>query len=108
MSGDVSSQLPPPALAWAALDDQVLLEAALRTGPAGLTEREVGHRFQLHVPNELPPVRLDTWWKVLARQFAGPLIFVLVVAGSITIVQREWVDATAIFTVIVLNATLGF
>lgn len=107
MPGDLPTRNSPGSLVWAELDEAALLEA-LGTGPEGLTEQDAGHRLHVHGPNELPPVHPDPWWKVLGRQLAGPLIFILLIAGAVTIVQREWVDATAIFVVIVLNATLGF
>ncbi len=96
-----------PAPPWAGLDQPELLKV-LRTDLAGLTQQEADRRLQAHGANELPPVLADPSWKVLGRQFAGPMILILVIAGVITAAQREWVDTIAILIVIAVNAALGF
>lgn len=41
-------------------------------------------------------------------QFHQPLIYILLVAGTVTAVLREWVDAGVIFGVVLVNAIIGF
>ena len=41
-------------------------------------------------------------------QFHQPLIYVLIVAGAVTALLREWVDCAVIFAVVLGNAIVGF
>jgi calcium-translocating P-type ATPase len=47
-------------------------------------------------------------WLRLARQLTAPLVMLLVVAGSVSALLGEFVDATVIFGVVIINATVGF
>jgi cation-transporting P-type ATPase F len=41
-------------------------------------------------------------------EFNQPLIYLLLLAGTVALLLQEWVDAGAIFTVTLINATIGF
>ena len=41
-------------------------------------------------------------------QFHQPLIYILIVAGTVTALLQEWVDAGVIFGVVLVNAFIGF
>ena len=41
-------------------------------------------------------------------QFHQPLIYILLVAGTVTALLQEWVDAGVIFGVVLVNALIGF
>ncbi|MFM2142404.1 MAG: hypothetical protein RLZZ476_948, partial [Verrucomicrobiota bacterium] len=47
-------------------------------------------------------------WVRLARQFTAPLVLVLIGAAAVTGFLGEWVDASVIFIVVVVNAIVGF
>lgn len=48
-------------------------------------------------------------WPLLLRQFASPLIVILLAAGSITgFLLHQWVDATIIGVTVIINTFLGF
>lgn len=47
-------------------------------------------------------------WVRLGRQFTAPLVLVLIGAAAVTGFLGEWVDATVIFIVVVVNAIVGF
>lgn len=47
-------------------------------------------------------------WKRLLRQFTAPLVLVLIAAAAVTGFIGEWVDASVIFIVVVVNAVVGF
>jgi len=59
-------------------------------------------------PNELVHAGSVRWPQVLARQFWDVLTLILIVAGLLSLVVGEWVDAATIGTIVVLNALLGF
>lgn len=101
---DASIDTRPP---WHALevDDALVAVSAEMTG---LSSVEATRRRERFGPNELPAAPPTSWWRVFARQFVSPLIAILAIAGVVTVVQRHWVDAGAIFVVIAIAAGLGF
>lgn len=74
----------------------------------GLGEEEARARLAQFGPNELPPVRRHGPIVRFLLQFHHPLIYVLLVAGSITALLGEFPDASVIFGVVLVNAIVGF
>ncbi|BDR52229.1 ATPase [Bombiscardovia nodaiensis] len=93
--------------AWHALSVQGAL-ATLKTGRQGLSASEAQRRLQLFGPNALAQGERKPKWKLALEQFTSPLIAVLIVCGIITIFLGHYVDAGAIFVVLILNAIIGF
>lgn len=98
---------PEPAIDWHTLHEAEVFERT-DSGPTGLTSAEAVSRLETYGANELAFSAATPWWRVFARQFASPIIGILAVAGVITLLQRHWVDAIAIFLVLMINAVLGF
>ncbi|MGE5209252.1 MAG: cation-translocating P-type ATPase, partial [Alphaproteobacteria bacterium] len=74
----------------------------------GLSLGEVESRAKEYGPNELaeaPPQRW--WWKVL-NQLNEVVIWILVAATILSAIMGDWLEAGAIFAIIILNALLGF
>jgi magnesium-transporting ATPase (P-type) len=86
--------------------DQVA--ALLRTSADGLDDEEVRRRLAEYGPNSVEVEATSRWLVVLLHQFASPLIFILLVAATVTLFLREWVDAGVIGAALALNATIGF
>ncbi|CAN5317454.1 cation-transporting P-type ATPase [soil metagenome] len=82
--------------------------AELSSTPRGLSSAEASRRLADAGPNELTFAGSTPRWRVLLRQFASPLIAILLVAALITLLQRHWVDSGAIFLILAINASLGF
>jgi len=59
-------------------------------------------------PNELLEMRAQSPFGLFASQFKGLVIWVLIGAAMVSGLVKEWVDALAILTIVVLNAVLGF
>ena len=74
----------------------------------GLSENEAAARLKRDGANELPPPRRTSWLVILLRQFAGPLIAVLLVAAIVSAVLGDFGDAGFIGAVLVFNALIGF
>ncbi|MBH0082784.1 HAD-IC family P-type ATPase [Salinibacterium sp. SWN167] len=92
---------------WHALDSAEAF-VRLKTSAQGLSAAEATERQAEYGPNRLE-VRKPTPAIVVAlRQFRSPLIAILLVAATITLLQQDWVDSTAILIVLVLNASIGF
>ncbi|KFI38620.1 cation-transporting ATPase [Bifidobacterium actinocoloniiforme DSM 22766] len=93
--------------AWHALSVSESLDT-LSASPEGLSTAEAGRRLELFGPNALAQGEAKPKWKLLLKQFTSPLIAVLIVCGVITIFLGHYVDAGAIFLVLVLNAIIGY
>ncbi|AQX14710.1 haloacid dehalogenase [Tessaracoccus lapidicaptus] len=89
---------------------------ALAVDPAeGLSLAEVAARREIHGPNELRATPPDPAWRRFLRQFADPLIYLLLAAIVISIIA--WavdgavglpVDATVIALIVAANAVIGY
>lgn len=74
----------------------------------GLTQSLVAERRAQYGFNELqesPPAPL---WKKFVAQFNDFVIWILIVAASVSGLMGEWTDALAILAIVLLNAILGF
>jgi Ca2+-transporting ATPase len=81
--------------------------AALAADPAGLSSGEAARRLGLHGSNTLPEERPTSLARVFARQFASPLIYLLVAAAAIAVAVGERGDAIVIGMVLLVNAVIG-
>ncbi len=91
---------------WQALPLPELL-ARVQGSEHGLSETEAAIRLEDAGPNRLPRRPPSPWWVILLRQFASPLIYILLVAAVVSLVIDEPTDAAFIATVLVINALLG-
>lgn len=92
---------------WHALEAREVAER-LGTGPEGLSEEEVARRRERFGLNELAEAPPESAWIVFFRQFASPLTYILLVALGITVVLREFIDASVIALAIFLDVIIGF
>lgn len=58
--------------------------------------------------NVLPEEKLTSGLTMFLAQFANPLVYVLLVVGTISLVAQKFSDAVFIFLVIFLNSIFGF
>jgi magnesium-transporting ATPase (P-type) len=80
----------------------------LRSRAAGLRADEAAARLREHGPNALrPPARLAAL-RLLLRQFASPLVAILVFAALIALLVGDWTDAAMVLAILVGSALLGF
>lgn len=85
---------------------QVLQQLA--TSEAGLSEEQARQRLLQYGPNRLAEEEKVGWFKILLRQFASPLIYVILIAAVITVLFQDYLDAGVILAVVALNAAIGF
>ena len=76
--------------------------------PAGLTSAQAAGRLERFGRNTLHPGARGATARLLARQFASPLVLILVFGALISLVLREWLDAWIILAIVLGSATLGF
>jgi len=74
----------------------------------GLLEREVRERQKKFGLNKLPEEKPLPSLKIFLEQFRSPLIYILVIAGVITLILREYTDSIVIFGAVILNTIVGF
>ncbi|MGQ9570859.1 MAG: cation-translocating P-type ATPase [Thermodesulfovibrionales bacterium] len=80
----------------------------LGTSENGLTEEEAKQRLAQHGPNKLTEEERINKFKILLHQFTSPLIYILLIAGMVTIFLQEYIDSGVIFAVVILNAIIGY
>ena len=82
----------------------------------GLSAEEARARLEKFGPNELPEESPTPLWRRFLNQFKSFLVIILLLAAAISLViaifypqggGEEYVDAAAIFAIVLLNAVLG-
>ena len=81
----------------------------LEVDPAtGLSSEEAASRYLHYGPNRLAEVPPRSRWLLLADQFKGVLILVLIGAAVLAAIIGDLTDAVVILIVVLINAMLGF
>ncbi|MDY6844106.1 MAG: HAD-IC family P-type ATPase, partial [Thermodesulfobacteriota bacterium] len=73
----------------------------------GLTHDEVRERLKHYCPNELKEMPRPGFLRMIIDQFNNFLVLLLVVASVVSFFLGEYLDASAILAIVVLNAVLG-
>lgn len=81
---------------------------ALQTDAAGLSSAQAEERLKRFGPNRLPEPQRPGAFKRFLRQFASPLLYVLLAAALLSLAVGKPGDAVVIFAVLLANAVLGF
>ncbi len=80
----------------------------LGSSATGLTAQDAAARLSADGSNELKESeRASPFWMFLA-QFKSLIIWILIVAGVVSGVLGDWLDAFAILAIVFLNALIGF
>lgn len=74
----------------------------------GLDSLEIKLRQQRFGTNRVSIKKQQTPLILFIKQFSQPLIYILVAAGTITLVLQEWIDSAVIFGVVIANSIVGF
>jgi len=80
---------------------------ALNSSCHGLSNNDAVSRLAQFGHNTLPQTKTSGIAVVFLRQFASPLIYVLVAAAILSIAINEWSDAGFISAVLIINAVIG-
>jgi magnesium-transporting ATPase (P-type) len=92
---------------WYQLSARETIEKTV-TSEVGLSTAEAGQRLAQFGPNQLAEEEKINKLKILLKQFASPLIYILLIAGIVTLFIQEYIDSGVIFAVVILNAVIGF
>ena len=93
---------------WHALPADEAIRRLGSDGTSGLAPSEAAQRLARDGPNCITARRATPWWKLALAQFHAPLVYLLVVAGIVTLVLGEYVDSAVIMGVVLVNAIVGF
>ncbi|MDZ4405559.1 cation-translocating P-type ATPase [Prosthecobacter sp.] len=97
----------PPTKAWHSQSAEEVL-TQLGSAATGLSAQEAAQRLAANGPNELKEGKRISPWQIFLGQFKSLIVWILIVAGLISGVLGEVVDAIAILAIVVLNAVIGF
>ena len=92
---------------WHSVSYSKVLEN-LNTSSEGLPSSEAHKRLKKAGPNILYRQRKESAFKILIRQFLNPLIYILLAATILAIAMGKITDGIVVFSVIIINATIGF
>lgn len=93
---------------WWTLSEQEIADHLKTDLHSGLKSEEIAMRRKQHGYNELPEPKKISLFKLLLAQFSSFIILVLIAAAIIAGILGEWVDATAIGVIVLLNGIIGF
>ncbi|MGN6376576.1 MAG: magnesium-translocating P-type ATPase [Sphingomonas sp.] len=91
---------------WAAPEATLL--QALGCGTSGLTSAAAADRLARYGPNRIDDSDQASALKLFARQFASPLVLILLFGAIVSAALRDILDATIIVTIVVGSALLTF
>ena len=91
---------------WHALSKEEVLKN-LEVRGNGLTGMEVTQRQAQYGLNQLTEAPRPGFLKLLWEQFNNFIVMLLIVASVVSALLGEWVDASAIIAIVILNAVLG-
>src|SRR3990167_6312929 len=93
---------------WHALSVEEIIRELKSDAYLGLSGEEAGKRQQKFGFNKLPGEKLLSRPKIFLEQFKSPLIYILVIAGILTLLLKEYANAVVIFGAVFLNTVFGF
>jgi Ca2+-transporting ATPase len=91
-----------------AREKEQVLDALSSSEETGLSSAQVAAAREQSGWNELSTVAPEPAWKKFLAQFSDIVVWILITAAFISGAMGEWTDMTAIVTIVLLNALLGF
>ncbi|MFZ5507628.1 MAG: cation-translocating P-type ATPase [Pseudomonadota bacterium] len=95
------------ASSWHALPVEQVFDE-LKSSDAGLSSAEAKARLLEHGPNLIERAPRRSALKMLLRQLADPLVYVLIAAGLIAVLMGKVTDGLVVLAVVVINTLVGF
>ncbi len=74
----------------------------------GLTTNETARRREQFGVNQLSLRKSKSPYQLFLQQFNQPLLYILLLAGIITLFLQDRIDAVVIFAVVLINAIVGY
>ncbi|MEH2291515.1 cation-translocating P-type ATPase [Nostoc sp.] len=93
---------------WHTLGEQKVVQTLASHTQAGLTREEASKRHQQMGANQLTGKSGKSPWLRFLEQFNQPLLYILLTAGVVTLLLKDWIDAGVIFSVTLINVIIGY
>ncbi|SIT83888.1 cation-transporting P-type ATPase [Pontibacter indicus] len=93
---------------WHSLEAQEALELLQVDQKKGLTNEEAGRRQEAYGRNVMTPKKQQSALVLFLLQFHQPLIYILLVAALVSVLLGEYIDASVIFGVVLINSIIGY
>lgn len=93
---------------WYNLSNEEILTEFETDKNHGLTLAQVEENRNIFGANVISGAKRQSAWKRLFLQIHQPLIYVLLISATIALYLGEYIDASVIYGVVVINALVGF
>ena len=103
----VSKKLKELSISWHSFSSDEILQRLDTALEKGLTNKEAEKRLQEYGPNQLEEGKRTTFLQMVFRQLNNFVVILLIVASIVSAFLGEWVDASAIIAIVVLNTIMG-
>ena len=96
----------PPLPFWSLPAEEAL--ERLETTSRGLSSQEAASRGKRYAARRLAPRRSTDVWRLLAGQFANPIVLILLGATTLSLFLQDFSDAAIILVIVAASSLLGF
>ncbi|MDQ1252821.1 MAG: hypothetical protein QG646_1953, partial [Euryarchaeota archaeon] len=103
---DSTKSHPTTVTPWHSLEAEEIFKKLVTTSN-GLNPEEAATRLHEYGKNILPTRKPPGIVEIILHQFKSPLIYILLIAGVISVLLDDLRDAGFIFLVVVINAVIG-
>ncbi|BAY92656.1 MULTISPECIES: cation-translocating P-type ATPase [unclassified Tolypothrix] len=93
---------------WHTLPEIEVVQTLVSHSEAGLSHQEATKRHQQMGANQLNIQARKSPWLKFIEQFHQPLLYILIAAGVVTLLLRDWIDAGVIFSVTLINVIISY
>lgn len=93
---------------WWQLDIKDIIKIQETDLQNGLSSQEAKRRFSEFGPNQLKEKKGPSALSLFLEQFHDLIVWILIGAAFVSGFLKEWVDASAIVGIVIINAILGF
>lgn len=102
------SERPARETAWHRLETEEIVQLLGGNLEHGLGSEEAEMRSRKYGRNRVSRRAGPNAWQRWLAQFHQPLVYILLVAGAVTLYLGEYVDSGVIFGVVLVNAIVGY
>ena len=93
---------------WHSLSATKITEILRTDAEQGLSKEEIEKRQKEFGKNKLEEEKPLSSLRMFLEQLRSPLIYILLIAGSATLIFKEYTDAIVIFSAVFLNSIVGY
>ncbi len=93
---------------WHSLKVKEVEKACKVDKTKGLSQKEAQKRLISFGRNELAAGQPLSSFTIFLEQFKSPLIYILLIAGILSLILKEFTDSIVVFGAVLLNALVGF